>query len=62
LNTVPIQRTGMKTPADEDKLNRFVWHELKGWDCLYPVEYSGAHAKGLEELGLALDRQDTRGE
>lgn len=55
LSTVPIQRTGMKTEQDEDNLNRFVWHEMKGWETSYPIEWSGPHARGLKELGLKLD-------
>ena len=55
LATVPIQRTGMKTPLDEDNLNRFVWHEVKGWQSPYPSEWSGPHGRGLKELRLVLD-------
>ena len=55
LATVPIERTGMKTEKDEDNLNRFVWHELKGWDTPYPIEKAGAHGNGLAALGLAID-------
>ncbi len=55
LATVPIQRTGMKSERDEDNLNRFVWHEVKGWNVPYPEEWSGAHGKGLQKLGLEFD-------
>ncbi|MFK7766843.1 MAG: alkaline phosphatase family protein [Mariniblastus sp.] len=55
LATVPIERTGMKTEKDEDNLNRFVWYEVKGWETPYPTDWSGAHGKGLEKLGLSLD-------
>ena len=55
LATVPIERTGMKTPEDEDNLNRFVWHEMKGWTTPYPVEWAGAHGKGLAALRLSPD-------
>ena len=58
LATVPIQRTGLKTEKDEDNLNRFVWHEMKGWTTPYPVEWSGAHARGLKELGLKVAEVD----
>lgn len=58
LATVPIQRTGMKTETDEDNLNRFVWHEVRGWETPYPVEWSGAHGRGLLPLGLTLDSTD----
>jgi DNA-binding beta-propeller fold protein YncE/phospholipase C len=55
LATVPIERTGMKTEQDEDNLNRFVWHEVKGWTTPYPDQWSGAHGKGLRPLGLDFD-------
>ena len=59
LATVPIARTGMKTEKDEDNLNRFIWHEVKGWKTEYPVEFAGAHGKGLHLLGLTLGNLDT---
>ena len=52
LATVPIQRTGMKTERDEDNLNRFIWHDLRGWQTPYPEEWAGAHGRGLKQLGL----------
>lgn len=55
LATVPIERTGMKTPQDEDTLNRFIWHEARGWTTPYPEQWAGAHGRGLRELGLLLD-------
>ena len=55
LATVPIERTGMKSEKDEDNLNRFVWHEVRGWEVPYPVLWSGAHGKGLKKLGLIFD-------
>lgn len=55
LATVPIERTGMKTELDEANLNRFVWHDVRGWNTPYPVEWTGPHAKGLNKLGLVLD-------
>lgn len=58
LATVPIERTGMKTEQDEDNLNRFVWHEQKGWTTPYPVEWSGSHGKGLVELDLKIDAEE----
>ncbi len=42
----------MKTPVHEDQLNRFIWHEHRGWDAPYPEEFAGAYGKGLEALGL----------
>ncbi len=55
LATVPIERTGMKTERDEDNLNRFIWHEAKGWETPYPIDFAGAHGKGLHELGLSFE-------
>jgi len=40
--------------ADEDTLNRIIWHSVKGADTPYPVELAGAHGKGLSKLGLRL--------
>ncbi len=28
--------------ADEDTLNRIIWHATKGYDVRYPEEYAGA--------------------
>ena len=55
LATVPIERTGMKSEKDEDNLNRFIWHEAKGWKTPYPEKFTGAHATGLKRLRLSLD-------
>lgn len=41
--------------ADEDSLNRIIWHAMKGVDAPYPAEFAGAHGKGLAQLGLAFD-------
>ena len=57
LATVPIERTGMKSEKDEDNLNRFVWHDMKGWETPYPTDWSGPHGKGLIELGLVIDSE-----
>jgi YVTN family beta-propeller protein len=40
--------------ADEDTLNRIIWHSVKGVDAPYPAELAGAHGKGLRKLGLTL--------
>jgi phospholipase C len=55
LATVPIERTGMKSEQDEDNLNRFVWHDMRGWETPYPADWSGPHGRGLSKLGLELD-------
>ncbi len=41
--------------ADEDTLNRILWHSVKGVNVPYPVEFAGAHGKGLRKLGLTFD-------
>jgi hypothetical protein len=41
--------------ADEDTLNRIVWHSVKGVDAPYPAEFAGAHGRGLAKLHLKLD-------
>lgn len=41
--------------ADEDTLNRIVWHSVNGVDASYPVAFAGAHGKGLSRLGLRPD-------
>jgi hypothetical protein len=40
--------------ADEDTLNRILWHSVKGVDAPYPAHLAGAHGKGLQALGLRL--------
>jgi len=40
--------------ADEDTLNRILWHAAKGVDAAYPAHLAGAHATGLPALGLRL--------
>lgn len=40
--------------ADEDTLNRIIWHSVKGTDTPYPAELAGAHGKGLRAMGLRL--------
>ncbi len=40
--------------ADEDTLNRILWHAAKGTDATYPAEWAGAHGRGLAALGLKL--------
>ncbi len=38
--------------ADEDTLNRIIWHSVKGVDSPYPAFFAGAHGKGLHRLKL----------
>jgi YVTN family beta-propeller protein len=44
--------------ADEDVLNRILWHAVKGVDTPYPSEYAGAHGKGLDALRLVFSDDD----
>ena len=46
--------------ADEDTLNRILWHAARGADAPYPEEYAGAHGRGLAALGLRLAGPDER--
>ena len=41
--------------ADENTLNRIVWHSVKGPNARYPAEYAGPHGRGLKKLGLKFD-------
>lgn len=40
--------------ADNDTLNRVLWHAMRGFDTPYPADFAGAHGKGLKALNLAL--------
>jgi YVTN family beta-propeller protein len=42
--------------ADENTLNRIVWHAMKGPLAKYPADFAGAHGRGLGALHLKLDR------
>ncbi len=44
--------------ADEDTLNRIIWHSVKGVDTPYPALLAGAHGRGLKQLKLGLTGQD----
>jgi YVTN family beta-propeller protein len=44
--------------ADEDTLNRIIWHSVKGVDAPYPAGLAGAHGKGLKALRLKLHQDD----
>jgi YVTN family beta-propeller protein len=44
--------------ADEDTLNRIIWHSVKGANTPYPSEWAGAHGKGLKKLGLKFGGAD----
>jgi hypothetical protein len=40
--------------ADEDTLNRILWHAARGTDTPYPAELAGAHGRGLKARKLIL--------
>jgi YVTN family beta-propeller protein len=40
--------------ADEDTLNRVLWHAARGVAVPYPVHLAGAHGRGLRSLKLRL--------
>lgn len=44
--------------ADEDTLNRVIWHSVKGVDTPYPAQFAGAHGRGLKKLRLKLGVSD----
>ncbi|GIV16058.1 MAG: phosphoesterase [Armatimonadota bacterium] len=44
--------------ADEDILNRIIWHAVKGIEAPYPAEFAGAHGKGLSARGLVLVEEE----
>ena len=44
--------------ADEDTLNRILWHAQMGVETPYPDAFAGAHGKGLTELELILSGDD----
>jgi hypothetical protein len=41
--------------AEDDTLNRIIWHSVKGVDAPYPSHLAGAHGSGLKALGLRFD-------
>jgi hypothetical protein len=44
--------------ADEDTLNRILWHAAKGQAAPYPAEFAGSHGRGLAARGLTLEFVD----
>ncbi|HEY1381636.1 MAG TPA: bifunctional YncE family protein/alkaline phosphatase family protein [Gemmataceae bacterium] len=38
--------------AEDDDLNRILWHAVKGDDAPYPADLAGPHGRGLKALGL----------
>jgi len=42
---------------NDDAFNRILWHDAKGDATPYPVQFAGAHGRGLKALGLRLDGQ-----
>lgn len=43
-----------RTPADDDLMNRYLWHEAKGMGTPYPAHLAGSHGRGLRKRGLKL--------
>jgi hypothetical protein len=39
---------------NEDSFNRILWHASMGIDRPYPIQFSGAHGRGLKSLKLKL--------
>ncbi|HEX2999970.1 MAG TPA: bifunctional YncE family protein/alkaline phosphatase family protein [Armatimonadota bacterium] len=52
---IDLSQPGRKTSADDDALNRYLWHTVKGWKTPYPAQFAGYHGRGLKALGLVLD-------
>lgn len=48
---LPLERPD---EADEDELNRILWHLARGVDAPYPAHLAGAHGRGLRARGLRL--------
>jgi len=48
---LPLEKPDL---AEEDLLNRILWHAVRGVDAPYPSEFAGAHGKGLAARGLVL--------
>jgi hypothetical protein len=44
--------------ADEDELNRILWHAVKGVDARYPRELAGAHGRGLKDRRLIFGGEE----
>jgi YVTN family beta-propeller protein len=47
--------------ADEDELNRILWHAVKGVDAPYPAHQAGAHGRGLKALRLRHEKEKVTG-
>jgi hypothetical protein len=44
--------------ADDDTLNRILWHAMKGYEAEYPAHFAGAHGEGLKKLGLVVSGEE----
>ncbi|HEY7117890.1 MAG TPA: alkaline phosphatase family protein [Tepidisphaeraceae bacterium] len=44
--------------ADDDTLNRILWHSVKGARSPYPADFAGAHGRGLNGLRLTPTHGD----
>jgi YVTN family beta-propeller protein len=52
VDRIDFSRPDQGTPADLDSLNRWIWHNARGWDEPYPADFAGAHGRGLKSRGL----------
>jgi len=52
---LPLEKFDM---ADEDLMNRILWHSVKGYDISYPSHLAGAHGKGLKGRKLIHEEKD----
>jgi hypothetical protein len=48
--------------ADEDTLNRILWHAVKGVGAPYPSHLAGGHGRGLKELRLRHAKENEKGD
>jgi YVTN family beta-propeller protein len=57
---LPLEKSDQ---ADEDLLNRILWHAVRGVDTPYPADLAGAHGRGLKALHLkhAKEQDDDTG-
>ncbi len=48
--------------ADEDTLNRILWHAIRGVQIPYPIAFAGAHGRGLKQRQLIHQPSDDDGQ
>ena len=52
------QRLDQPDAADDDTMNRLLWHSVKGVDAPYPAYLAGPHGRGLAALHLKHSSMD----